>query len=321
MLSLQLLRILPTLVSLKEQVQIHNSSKSLKIIGVDVWTFHFIWSNWIKQNPGSYLVPFFCWSRSVSQATLLHSSHQLQRHLPNASLGDPNDFLGGGASASKLMTSWSNSKKSWEKTCIFQIKKNVGKTRQNTQIGSFGIFVFLFQKHGRNSVNGWLVSQVGSWLYLPKEAMMNKSMSLWGNAMCDVGGRACICVTYVAKCGMLTPNWCSPNVWTSNRNLPRMDATPSQTIIDPPKKMTCRSFLLPPRLFQVPCQLLVVQKNQGAYAVSCQGLLKNLAPKLLKTASQGKTSWCANILATYWCCGISICSSTVFLPPDSTTSS
>ena len=86
----------------------------------------------------------------------------------------------------------------------------VGKTRQNTQIGSFGIFYLLFQKQGRNSVNGWLVFQVGSWLYLPTEAMMNNSMSLWGNAMCDVGGRACICVTYVAKCGMLTPNWCSP---------------------------------------------------------------------------------------------------------------
>ena len=115
------------------------------------------------------------------------------------------------------------------------------KSGQNTQ-SSLVSLIFLFQKQGRNSVNGWLVSQVGSWVYLPKEAMMNKSMSLWGNAMCDVGGRGCIYVTYVAKCGMLTSNWFSPNFWTNNRNLPRMDATPSQTIIDPPKKMACRCF-------------------------------------------------------------------------------
>lgn len=130
----------------------------------------------------------FCWSRSVSQATPLHLSHQLQRHLPKASLGDPNDFLGGGASASKLMTSWSNSKKSWENNASSKSTKS----GQNTQ-SSLVSLIFLFQKQGRNSVNGWLVSQVGSRVYLPKEAMMNKSMSLWGNAMCDVGGRGCIC--------------------------------------------------------------------------------------------------------------------------------
>ena len=86
---------------------------------------------------------------------------------------------------------------------LVKFQKNFGQKlhpSKSTKVGKhtdkyplFGIFVFLFQKQGRNSVNGWLVSQVGSWVYLPKETMMNKSMSLWGNAMCDVGGRGCIC--------------------------------------------------------------------------------------------------------------------------------
>ena len=40
----------------------------------------------------------------------------------------------------------------------------------------------------------------------------------------------------------VTPNWCSPNVWTNNRNLPRMDVRPPQTNMNPPQENASSMF-------------------------------------------------------------------------------